>query len=215
MNAVRTVRGRLSRLGIVAVAMTMGAVLGADPLRAAPEVGRDAPAFSATDTGGQTVSLADYKGKTVVLEWTNHECPYVSRHYGMGNMQRQQKAATADGVVWLSVISSAAGEQGHVSPAEADALTKKRDAAPTRVLLDPKGTVGRKYGARTTPHMYIVDKAGTLVYMGGIDSDPTAWGDLKPGTTQYVEQALAELKTGSKISSPVTRPYGCTVKYAD
>lgn len=204
----------LQSIAILAAALALGVALDPATARAAPEVGKPAPAFTATDAGGQPVSLADYKGKTVVLEWTNHECPYVSRHYGTGNMQRQQKAATADGIVWLSIISSAPGEQGHVSPQEAQALTDQRSAAPTGVLFDPKGTVGRAYGARTTPHMYIVDKAGTLVYMGGIDSEPTSWGEIKPGTVQYVPKALAELKAGKPIADAVTRPYGCTVKYA-
>lgn len=182
---------------------------------AAPEIDKAAPAFTAKDAAGSEVSLSDFDGKTVVLEWTNHECPYVSRHYGTGNMQRQQKAATSDGVVWLSIISSAPGAQGHVSPAEADKLTGSRDAAPTKVLLDPSGKVGRAYGARTTPHMYVIDPSGELVYMGGIDDNPTAWGDVKPGTKHYVEMALSNLAAGKTVDPAVTRPYGCSVKYAD
>src|SRR5256885_5913829 len=128
----------------------------------APKTGVAAPVFTATDTGGKAVSLGDQHGKIVVLEWTNHDCPYVRKHYETGNMQALQKEATGQGVVWLSVISSAPGEQGYVSPAQANELTQSRGAAPTAVLLDPKGTVGRMYGATNTPHMYVIDEAGLL-----------------------------------------------------
>jgi peroxiredoxin len=177
------------------------------------QVGEPAPDFQGVDTRDKTHRLADYRGKTVVLEWTNHDCPYVRKHYGAGNMQAQQRAAAEQGVVWLSVISSAPGKQGYVSPAEADELTASRDAAPEAVILDPSGEIGRAYGARTTPHMYIIDAAGTLVYMGGIDSNPSANAGDIPGATQYVRVALDELAAGKPVSDPVTRPYGCSVKY--
>jgi peroxiredoxin len=176
-------------------------------------VGQPAPDFEGIDTQGKTQRLTDYRGKTVVLEWTNHDCPYVRKHYGAGNMQAQQREAAAQGVIWLSVISSAPGKQGHVSPAQADELTRSRDAAPHAVILDPAGEIGRAYSAKTTPHMYIIDPAGTLVYMGGIDSIATANADDIPKATQYVRVALQELAAGQPVSEPVTRPYGCSVKY--
>ena len=180
---------------------------------AAPRVGEPAPDFTGVDTQGKTHPLADYRGKTVVLEWTNHDCPYVRKHYGAGNMQDQQREAAAQGVIWLSVISSAPGQQGHVSPAAADELTRSRKAAPHAVLLDPEGRIGRAYEAKTTPHMFIIDEAGKLVYMGGIDSLATADPADIAKATQYVRVALKERAAGQPISAPVTRPYGCSVKY--
>lgn len=180
---------------------------------AAPEIGAPAPAFTGVDTAGKTWTLEALQGQPVILEWTNHDCPYVKKHYETDNMQALQRAATADGYVWLSVISSAPGKQGHVSAAEADALTDARAAAPSAVLLDPEGEIGRAYAARTTPHMFVIDASGTLVYMGGIDdrasTDPADVG----GATNYVAAAIAELAAGEPVSEPVTRPYGCSVKY--
>jgi peroxiredoxin len=196
----------LSRIALLALFTAAGA-------QAAVSVGQPAPEFSGVDTRGKTHSLSDFAGKTVVLEWTNHDCPYVVKHYGAGNMQRQQKAATDAGVVWLSVISSAPGKQGHVEPAEADRLTESRNASPTAVILDASGDIGRAYGARTTPHMYVIDGEGVLRYMGGIDDRPTTRKDDIAGATQYVEVALAELAAGQPVSTPVSRPYGCSVKY--
>jgi peroxiredoxin len=183
------------------------------PAVAKPEVGKPAPDFSVADTAGKTWSLGDFAGKTLVLEWTNHDCPYVVKHYGSGNMQRLQQAVTGDGQVWLSVISSAPGKQGHVSAAEADALTQQRGAAPSAVLLDTEGVMGKAYGAQVTPHMYVIDGAGTLVYMGGIDDRPTTNPADIAGATNYVELALSELAAGKPVSNAVTRPYGCSVKY--
>jgi peroxiredoxin len=180
---------------------------------AALRVGEPAPGFEGVDTGGNVHRLADYRGKTVVLEWTNHDCPYVRKHYGAGNMQAQQREAAAQGVVWLSIISSAPGKQGHVSPEEAGELTRKRKAAPLAVILDSEGRIGRAYHARTTPHMFIIDASGVLVYMGGMDSISTASPDDIPQATQYVRVALQELAAGKPVSTPVTRPYGCSVKY--
>lgn len=180
---------------------------------AAPRVGEPAPEFTGVDSQGKTQRLADYRGKTVVLEWTNHDCPYVRKHYGAGNMQEQQREAAAQKVVWLSVISSASGQQGHVSPAEANELTRTRQAAPHAVVLDADGQIGRAYQARTTPHMYIIDQAGKLIYMGGIDSVASADVADIPKATQYVRVALKEHAAGRPISQPVTRPYGCSVKY--
>ena len=176
-------------------------------------VGEPAPAFEGLDTRGNVQRLADYRGKTVVLEWTNHDCPYVRKHYGAGNMQEQQREAAAQGVVWLSIISSAPGKQGHVSPEESEELARTRNATPRAVILDSEGKIGRAYNAKTTPHMFIIDETGVLVYMGGIDSISTANPDDIPQATQYVSVALQELAAGKPVSTPVTKPYGCSVKY--
>ncbi len=185
----------------------------AAPALAAPQVGQPAPAFRLTDSNGKARSLADFKGKTVVLEWTNAECPFVKKHYA-GNMQALQKAAAKDGVVWLTVNSGAPGKQGHVDGAGANAIVKAKGAAPTAYLLDAKGDVGRAYAAKTTPHMYIVDPAGKLVYMGGIDDTPTAdVADIKTAKN-YVTAALADLKAKRAVQTASSKPYGCSVKYA-
>jgi len=200
----------LKRLAVITL---FGLALLACSSDAALRVGQPAPDIQGTDTQGEVHRLSDYRGKTLVLEWTNHLCPYVRKHYGAGNMQAQQREAAAQGVVWLSIISSAPGRQGHVTPAQADELTRSRSAAPSAVILDPAGEIGRAYGARTTPHMFIIDGTGKLVYMGGIDSIASA--DLAdiPKATQYVRVALQEMADGRLISNPVTRPYGCSVKY--
>lgn len=189
---------------LFAVATTAGAAL---------KIGEPAPAFTGTDTAGNEHALSDFLGKVVVLEWTNHDCPYVRKHYNSGNMQEQQRNATADGVVWLSIISSAPGKQGHVSAAQADELTARRNAVPTAVLLDESGTIGQAYDARTTPHMYVIDTEGRLAYMGGIDSIASANPADIATATQYVPAALAQVMKGEPVGTPVTRPYGCSVKY--
>jgi peroxiredoxin len=178
------------------------------------KVGETAPAFTGAATNGQSVSLADQRGKIVILEWTNHDCPYVRKHYDSGNMQTLQKEITAQGVVWLTLISSSPGTQGYVSPAQADELTASRKANPTAVLLDPTGAVGKAYGATNTPHMYIVDKAGLLVYAGAIDDRPTTRRADVQGAHNYVRAALEDMAAGRAVQTPVTRAYGCTVKYA-
>jgi peroxiredoxin len=183
------------------------------PAWAAVEVGKDAPNFSGVDSNGKTHALSQYKGKTVVLEWTNHDCPYVGKHYKSGNMQQLQKDATAKGIVWLSIISSAPGTQGHVSGAAANNLTRTRNAVPSAVILDERGDIGRMYGAKVTPHMYIVNPAGQLVYMGGIDSIPTTDEADIAKATKYVTLALQAMADGKPIAQNVTRPYGCSVKY--
>jgi peroxiredoxin len=186
----------------------------AAPAWAAARVGAPAPAFTLTATTGKPVSLGDQRGKIVVLEWTNHDCPYVVKHYSTDNMQALQREATGQGVVWLSVISSAPGTQGHVSPAKADELTASRKAAPTAVLLDPSGTAGRAYGATNTPHMYVIDKAGMLVYAGAIDDRPTTRATDVPGAQNYVRAALQAVAAGQPVKTPATRAYGCSVKYS-
>jgi len=180
---------------------------------AALRMGEPAPDFEGVDSSGKVQRLADYRGKIVVLEWTNHDCPFVRKHYGAGNMQDQQREAAAQGVVWLSVISSAPGKQGHVSPAEADELTRNRNAQPHAVILDTGGKIGRSYAAKTTPHMYIIDADGKLVYMGGIDSITSSNPDDISRATQYVRVALQEMAAGKPVSTAVTKPYGCSVKY--
>ncbi len=188
-------------------------IASAPPTRAAVQTGRPAPDFTATDSRDAQHTLAAYRGKTVILEWTNHACPYTAKHYATGNMQALQAAATGAGAVWLSVISSRPGEQGHVEPAEADRLTATRDAKPTAVLLDPKGQLGRLYDARTTPHMFVIDGTGTLVYMGAIDDRPSASPSSVRGARNYVREALDAMAAGRPVAVAATRPYGCSVKY--
>jgi len=203
-----------SLVGAAAVAaLALAGSSGTAQPAAQARIGAPAPAFSLTDSSGKTVALADFKGKTVVLEWTNHECPYVRKHYGGNNMQALQKKWTGQGVVWLTVISSAPGTQGHVSPQEANRLTAERKAAPTAVLFDPKGEVGRAYGASVTPHMYVITTAGTLAYMGGIDDRPTTRPEDLEGAKNFVDLALAEVTQGKPVSVTTARPYGCTIKY--
>src|SRR5262245_23660684 len=180
---------------------------------ATAKVGAPAPALSLPASTGKTMSLGDYRDKVVVLEWTNHECPYVRKHYESGNMQALQKETTGQGVIWLTVISSAPGTQGYVNAAEANELTGTRKAAPTAVVLDPKGSVGKMYGATNTPHMYVVDKAGVLAYAGAIDDKPTTRKSDIQGAQNYVRVALEAVTAGQPVKTPVTRAYGCTVKY--
>lgn len=181
--------------------------------QAAPKVGESAPAFSLTGADGKTHTLADHKGKLVVLEWTNHECPFVKKHYSSGNMQSLQKEFTAKDVVWLSVITGAKGKQGVVTGEKAQELTKSRGATPTAVLFDPTGDTGRAYGAKTTPHMYIVSAEGKLLYAGGIDSISSNDADDIPKATPYVKLALNEALAGKPVTTATTKPYGCSVKY--
>lgn len=181
----------------------------------AASVGQPAPAFSAVDAGGKAVSLADFKGQTVVLEWVNPECPYVRKHYDSANMQGTQKAATSKGVVWLAVNSTHVRHEDFKTPAEMLNWTRKQGAAPTAMLMDSDGKVGRAYGARTTPHMYVVDSKGTLVYAGGIDDRPSANPADVKAAKNLVNAALADVLVGRPVAQAVTRPYGCSVKYAD
>ncbi|SIQ93417.1 MULTISPECIES: thioredoxin family protein [unclassified Bosea (in: a-proteobacteria)] len=187
---------------------------GSASAQATARIGQPAPAFQAVDAEGRTRSLSEFAGKTVVLEWTNHDCPYVRKHYNSATMQTLQKDMAKDGVVWLSVISSPPGEQGHVEAAKARELTAQRNAAPTAVLLDPRSAMARAYGAQTTPHMYVIDGKGTLAYMGAIDDKPSAAASSLDGARSYVRQAVAELKAGKPVSQASTKAYGCAVKYA-
>ena len=193
----------------------MAASLAVAPALAAPQVGQPAPNFKLADTNGKAVTLSDFRGKTVVLEWNNPECPFVRKHYGSGNMQKTQAAAKKNGVVWLTINSSAPGKQGHMNGAQAKASVAELKAQPTAYLLDPNGVVGKTYDAKTTPHMYIVNKAGTLVYAGGIDDKPTPNPADVNGARNHVLAALAELNAGKAVSVTTSRPYGCNVKYKD
>lgn len=196
---------------ILTLCFVAGVALAA-PAQAA-DIGAPAPQFAGTDSNGKVHGLSDYKGKTVILEWNNNQCPFVGKHYNSGNMQKLQADATAEGVVWLSVISSAPGQEGYVTGPEENDILKQRNAHPTAALLDPEGKIGRAYGARTTPNMYIIDASQKLVYQGGIDDKPTTDPASLQGAKNYVRQALAEMKSGRPVSEPQTTPYGCSVKY--
>ena len=175
-----------------------------------------APEFKLSDSYGNEISLSSFIGKKVVLEWTNHGCPYVAKHYETGNMQSTQEFAKEEEIIWLSIISSAPGTQGYVSSNEANALTITRKASPTHVLFDPTGEVGRIYDAKTTPHMYIINEEGLMKYQGAID-DAGGRGFMSRDLLKaknYVKESLQQMGTGEEISSPVTKPYGCSVKYA-
>jgi peroxiredoxin len=180
----------------------------------AVQPGSAAPDFSARDTHGQAHTLAEYKGKYVVLEWHNRECPYTHKHYESGNMQRLQKEWTSKGVVWFTVISSAPGEQGYMTAGGENSYLEKVNASPTAVLLDPTGQLGHLYGAKSTPHMFVISPEGVLIYNDAIDDKPTTDADDIASAHNYVSEALEEAMAGKAVSTPTTRPYGCSVKYA-
>lgn len=194
-----------------ACALLAGTSLASQPVAT---VGQPAPAFTAVDTSGKTVSLADFKGRHVVLEWVNPGCPYVQKHYGSANMQGTQREAAAKGVVWLAVNSTATDHVDYKSPAAMAQWMQGHKAAATATLMDIEGKVGRAYGARTTPHLYIVDPKGTLVYAGAIDNKPSPNPADVTTATNHVKVALAETLAGKAVSQATTRPYGCSVKYA-
>ena len=198
---------------LIAAACTLVAVV-ASAAATAATVGQPAPAFTAVDTSGKTVSLADFKGRHVVLEWVNPGCPYVQKHYSSANMQGTQKEAAAKGVVWLAVNSTATEHGDYKAPAAMAKWMQGQQAAAAATLMDVEGKVGRAYGARTTPHLYIVDPKGMLVYAGGIDNKPTANPADVAGATNHVKVALAETLAGKPVTQATTRPYGCSVKYA-
>ncbi|MBU0600938.1 MAG: redoxin domain-containing protein [Gammaproteobacteria bacterium] len=210
MKHLLTGRGALTR-GMLAIALGLA---GACAL-AAPKVGEPAPAFTAQDSNGRTVTLAGLAGKTVVMEWTNDGCPYVAKWYRSGGMQALQRDATARGAVWLTVASSAPGEQGHVDGVTANREMRDSGAVPTHFLLDPKGDIGRAYAAQVTPHMYVIAPDGTLAYMGGIDSIASADPADIPKAEPFARLAIEAVLDGRKVAKPVTRPYGCSVKYAN
>ncbi|HEY6293622.1 MAG TPA: thioredoxin family protein [Terriglobia bacterium] len=179
----------------------------------AAKVGEPAPNFTAVDSNGKSQTLSAYKGKYVVLEWHNQGCPYTRKHYESGNMQRLQKQWTAKGVVWLTVISSAPGTQGYVTPTQENQYLQQMNAMPTAVLMDPGGTLGHLYAAKTTPHMYIIDPSGVLIYNGAIDDHPTSDVADIASSKNYVSNALTEALAGKPVADPATQPYGCSVKY--
>ena len=181
----------------------------------AAKVGEAAPNFNSTDSNGKAHSLADYHGKFVVLEWHNQGCPYTQKHYNSGNMERLQKEWTRKGVVWLTVISSAPGTQGYVTAEEENDYLRRMHAAPTAALLDPTGDVGHLYGAKTTPQMFIINPDGVLIYDGAIDDKPTPDQADIATARNYVSRALSEAMSGKPVSTPTSRPYGCSVKYAN
>jgi AhpC/TSA family len=176
--------------------------------------GSTAPDFKGTDSNGQTQTLSQYKGKYVVLEWHNQGCPYEQKLYHSGTMEALQKQWTGKGVVWLSIISSAPGTQGYVTPAEENAYMKKMSAVPTATILDPNGTIGHLYSAKTTPHMFVIDPTGKLIYVGAIDDQPSPDPGTLKGARNYVSEALTESMSGQPIKVASTRSYGCSVKYA-
>ena len=176
--------------------------------------GTPAPDFKGTDSNGVQHSLSEYRGKFVVLEWANKGCPYDQKHYLSGSMENLQKEWTAKDVIWLTVISSAPGEQGYVTPSEENTYLKTMHAAPTAALLDPTGAIGRLYEAKTTPHIFIIDPTGKLIYQGALDDKPTTdQADLK-GARNYLNETLTEAMAGKPVPVASTRPYGCSVKYA-
>ena len=188
-------------------------LLAAATANAAATVGQSAPAFTLRDTNGKTVNLADYKGKTVVLEWHNPECPFVKKHYDSANIQGLPSPYATDAVVWLAVSSTEPGHQDYRKPDAMNAILKTSKASPTAYLMDESGATGKSYGAKTTPHMYVIDGQGTLVYAGGIDDKRSAnIADIK-GAKNFVSAALDEMKAGRAVSVSTSTPYGCSVKY--
>jgi peroxiredoxin len=199
---------------IRATAFAAGFV-GATAVFAQAVVGQPAPAFSAIDAAGKPVSLADYKGKHVVLEWVNPGCPYVQKHYNSGNMPATQKAAVAQGVAWLTISSTAKDASDYRPPAELASWIRGKQGMPTATVMDDDGKIGRAYGARVTPHMYIVDPQGKLVYAGAIDSKPSSNPADIATATNYVSQGIGELTGGKPLSLATTRAYGCSIKYSN
>lgn len=200
--------------GLLAFALVLAMSLGLSTMAeaAAAKVGEMAPNFTAVDSNGETHSLSDFEGQYVVLEWHNHQCPFVKKHYDSGNMQMLQKNAGED-VVWLTINSSAEGKQGNVTAEEANKLTKSRGAAPTAILFDESGEIGRSYGAKTTPHMFVIDQQGVLRYAGAIDDNSSADPADAKTANNYVMAALEDLRAGDEVAVSETRPYGCSVKY--
>ena len=187
--------------------------LTAAPALAAPEIGKPAPDFTAIDTKGVTHKLSDLRNRVVILEWTNHECPYVGKQYNSGNMQSVQQKAADKGAIWLTIISSAEGEQGYVTPEQANAIVAENKSNTKAVILDTTGEIGGLYAAKTTPHMFIIDANGILVYDGAIDSDSGFKEEGLADATNYVLEALKAMEEGRAIDPAATKPYGCSVKY--
>ncbi len=212
---------RLVRLALVPALALLLAAAAPDAVAAqegaddGPAVGKEAPAFTLPDTHGEEHALEDYRGEWVVLEWLNYGCPYVQKHYESGNIPGQQEKWTERGVNWFAIVSSAPGKQGYHPPDEMRERGKEFGVKADAILMDPEGEVGRKYGARTTPHMFVIDPEGEVVYMGGIDDVPTARIEDLERATQLVDRALEQAMAGEEVDRPTARPYGCSVKYAD
>jgi AhpC/TSA family len=208
-------RGGHGMAAAAAIIVALVGMVGILDTAASPalQIGQPAPDFTTQDSKGTQVQLSQYHGKTVVLEWTNADCPFTRKHYDSGNMQSVQSLAQRDGVIWLSIVSSAPGKQGYVNGPAADVLTQSRKAGPTAVLLDASGTVGRLYGAKTTPHMFVIDKNGALQYMGGMDSLATTdAGDIAKAEP-YLKEAMEAVEQGKAPPHALTKPYGCSIKY--
>ena len=192
---------------------TLALLVAAGTAFAAPQVGQPAPEFTLTDSNGKSHNLSDFKGKFVVLEWLNHGCPFVKKHYDGGNMQRLQKEFTGKDVVWLSIVSSAPGKQGHMSPEETNKTKEEKGSAATAILNDEDGTVGKLYDAKVTPELYVINPEGTLIYAGAIDDKKSVEPADVAGAKNYVKQALDEAMAGKPVSEPITEAYGCGIKY--
>ena len=201
----------LHMTGVTTAVVLFIAPTGAAGIKAHP--GAPAPTFSAKDISGQMISLDNYRGKTIILEWTNNGCPFVGKHYNSGNMQTLQRRFTGEGDIWLTIASSAPGLEGYVSQAEARADIARWNAAPSDYLLDPDGVVGHLYDARATPHMVVIDRTGVVAYMGAIDDKPSVNPADVKAAKNYVVAALEELAAGKPVTISATRAYGCSVKY--
>ena len=204
-------------IAAVALASVLGPLAPAEVQAqgSAPEIGAPAPEFTLPDTYGEEHALADYLGEWVVLEWLNYGCPYVKKHYNSGNMQSLQEAYAERGVKWLAIVSSAPGKQGYYEPADMNGMNEEMGSKALAVLLDPEGTVGRMYNAQTTPQMVVIDPEGTLLYNGAIDDKPSSRPASLEGAHNYLAAALDEAMAGEPVSVPTSKPYGCSVKYAN
>ena len=214
-SQARAALSRASRRAVMTAAVALGAslLMSAPSHAAAAVVGQPAPDFIATDAGGKAHRLSDFAGKFVVLEWTNPGCPFVRKHYGSGNMQATQKAAVDKGAVWLAINSTERAASDYLPPPELAAWMQQKAAHASHVLMDEDGVIGQAYGARTTPHLFIIDPSGLLIYTGGIDSIASARVDDIKSATNYVQKALGEAFGGNTVSAAATRPYGCSIKY--
>ena len=199
-----------SMIGILVAAF---AFFAADINAQQAKIGENAPAFTLTDSKGESHSLSDFAGKIVVLEWVNEGCPFVKKHYETGNMQDLQERLTDAGVVWLSVCSSAPDKQGHMSADAINEWLDDQESNATAYLIDEDGAVGKAYGAKTTPHMYVIDASGALAYAGAIDDQPSADRETVVGAENYVANAVDALERGKEVETKVSKPYGCSVKY--
>ncbi len=213
MNNIPLYRSVRSKISTILIGSLFSVPLAVSLAWSTPTVGQPAPAFTLPDSQGKTRSLDEFKGKYVVLEWFNDECPFVRKHYDSGNMQKLQQTYTGKGVIWLSIDSSASGKEGYMTADQANQVIAKNKAAPTAMLLDSAGTVGHLYASKNTPTMFIIDPKGVLIYKGGMDDRPTTDVADIQGAKSYVSLALDEALAGKPVSTPVTKPYGCSVKY--